>query len=46
MVELVVFEDRPAGEAASEVEGMTPTNVYQVVSRFPTWSPAVVPSVA
>ncbi len=34
VVELVVFEDRPASVAAIEVEGMTPDNVYQVVSRF------------
>ncbi len=34
VVELVVFEDRPASAAALEVEGMTPDNVYQVVSRF------------
>ena len=34
VVELVVFEDRPADAAADEVEGMTSANVYQVVSRF------------
>ena len=34
VVELVVFEDRPASAAATEIEGMTPANIYQVVSRF------------
>ena len=34
VVELIVFEDRPASAAATEVEGMTSANVYQVVSRF------------
>ncbi len=36
VVELVVFEDRPADAAADEVGGMTSANVYQVVSRFRT----------
>ena len=36
LVELAVFEDRPAAEAAAEVEGMTTANAYQVVSRFRT----------
>jgi RNA polymerase sigma factor (sigma-70 family) len=36
VVELVVFEDLPASVAASEVEGMSAANVYQVVSRFRT----------
>jgi RNA polymerase sigma factor (sigma-70 family) len=34
VVDLVVFEDRPAAEAAAAVEGMTEANVHQVVSRF------------
>ena len=34
VVEIVVFEDRTASEAADEVEGMTTANAYQVVSRF------------
>lgn len=34
VVELVVFEDQPAGAVASDVEGMSSANVYQVVSRF------------
>ncbi len=34
VVELVVFQDRPADAAAAEVDGMTSANVYQVVSRF------------
>jgi len=36
VVELVVFEDRPASSVAAEVEGMTSANVYQIVSRFRT----------
>lgn len=34
VVEIIVFEDRPASAAAAEVNGMTTTNAYQVVSRF------------
>jgi len=34
VVELVVFEDQPAGAVASDVEGMSSANVYQVASRF------------
>ena len=34
VVEIVVFEDRPAAEGADQVEGMTTANAYQVVSRF------------
>lgn len=34
VVELAVFEDRPAADAAREVEGITAANVHQIVSRF------------
>jgi RNA polymerase sigma factor (sigma-70 family) len=34
IVDLVVFEDRAAGDAALEVPGMTEPNVHQIVSRF------------
>jgi RNA polymerase sigma factor (sigma-70 family) len=34
VVEIVVFEDRPASAAAAEVDEMTTANAYQVVSRF------------
>ena len=34
VVEIVIFEDRPASAAATEVSGMTTANAYQVVSRF------------
>jgi RNA polymerase sigma factor (sigma-70 family) len=34
VVDLVVFEDRPAAEAAEAIDGMTEPNVHQIVSRF------------
>lgn len=34
VVDIVVFEDRPAADAAAEVAAMTEANVHQVVSRF------------
>jgi RNA polymerase sigma factor (sigma-70 family) len=34
VVDLVVFEDRSAAEAADAVDGMTESNVHQIVSRF------------
>ena len=34
VVDIVVFEDRPAAEAARAVDGMSEANVHQIVSRF------------
>jgi len=34
VVELLVFEDRPAADAVAELPGMTEANAYQVVKRF------------
>lgn len=34
VVDVVVFEDRPAADAARQHDGMTEANVYQIVSRF------------
>jgi RNA polymerase sigma factor (sigma-70 family) len=34
VVDIVVFEDRPARDAVAAVEGMSEDNVHQVVSRF------------
>ena len=34
VVDLVVFADRPASEAAEQIPGMSEANVHQVVSRF------------
>jgi len=34
VVELLVFADRPAGEAVHELRGMSEANAYQVVRRF------------
>ena len=34
VVEIVVFEDRSAADACTEVPGMTPDNAYQIVRRF------------
>jgi len=34
IVDLVVFEDQSAAEAARAVDGMTEANVHQIVSRF------------
>jgi len=34
VVDMVVFEDRPAAEAAAAIDGMTEPNVHQIVSRF------------
>jgi RNA polymerase sigma factor (sigma-70 family) len=34
VVDIVVFEDRPAAEAVAAVDGMTEANVHQIVSRF------------
>jgi RNA polymerase sigma factor (sigma-70 family) len=34
IVDVVVFEDRSAAEAAQAVDGMTEANVHQIVSRF------------
>jgi len=34
MVDLVVFEDRSAADAAQAVDGMSEANVHQIVSRF------------
>jgi RNA polymerase sigma-70 factor, ECF subfamily len=34
IVDMVVFEDRSAGEAAAAVPGMSEANVHQIVSRF------------
>ena len=36
VVDLVVFADRTAADAAQAVEGMTEPNVHQIVSRFRT----------
>jgi RNA polymerase sigma factor (sigma-70 family) len=34
VVDMVVFDDRPAADACREVAGMTEANVHQIVSRF------------
>ncbi len=34
VIDLYVFEDLPADEAAARVEGMTEANVHQIASRF------------
>jgi RNA polymerase sigma factor (sigma-70 family) len=34
VIDLVVFEDRPAAEAVDAVPGMTEANVHQITSRF------------
>jgi RNA polymerase sigma factor (sigma-70 family) len=34
VVEILVFEDRDAKDAAAEVDGITEANAYQIVSRF------------
>jgi len=34
VVDLVIFEDRSAAEAARAVDGMSEANVHQIVSRF------------
>jgi DNA-directed RNA polymerase specialized sigma24 family protein len=34
VVDLVVFEDQSAAEAARALDGMTEANVHQIVSRF------------
>ena len=34
VVDIIVFEDRPAAEAVRAVPGMTEANAHQVVSRF------------
>jgi DNA-directed RNA polymerase specialized sigma24 family protein len=34
VVDIVIFEDRPAADAAREIEGMTEANVHQIVFRF------------
>jgi len=34
VIDLVVFEDRAAAEAARAIDGMTEDNVHQIVSRF------------
>jgi RNA polymerase sigma factor (sigma-70 family) len=33
-IRLYVFEDRPAGEVARRLDGMTEANVHQIASRF------------
>jgi RNA polymerase sigma factor (sigma-70 family) len=33
-IRLYVFEDRPAGEVAARMDGMTEANVHQIASRF------------
>ena len=34
VVDIVVFEDRPAADAGRAIEGMTEANVHQIVFRF------------
>jgi DNA-directed RNA polymerase specialized sigma24 family protein len=34
VVQLLVFEDRPAQEAVDEIAGMTVDNAHQIVTRF------------
>lgn len=34
VIEIMVFEDRPAADAVAEVDGMRAPNAYQIVTRF------------
>lgn len=34
VIRLYVFDDRPAGEVAARLDGMTEANVHQIASRF------------